>query len=73
MILEFFLFDLAKDEHSKSCEMFILEKITFLTLTDMQFSEVSIFGTFYCDFPPFKRLEAFQLIQNFVNYLLSHK
>ena len=39
-------------------------------VTSMEISEVSFFGTFYCDFLPFKRLEIFQFRQNFVNYLL---
>ena len=49
-----------------------LSKISFWTLANMQIPEVSVFGSLYCVFfLAFKRLEVFQLHQNFVNYLLN--
>ena len=43
----YFLFGLAKDGHSRSGEMFIVGKIDFWTLINMQIWEVSVLGTIF--------------------------
>ena len=64
------MFGLAKDEHSRSCEMFILEKNNLIDIDQHAYFESFLFCTFYCDLLPFRRLEVFQLPRNFVNHLL---
>ena len=63
-----FLFDSVKDEHTKSWEVFIVEKNIFWTLHNVQMSEISVFWHILSRFSRFKRFEIFRLRQNFVTY-----
>ena len=63
----FFVFDVGKDGHCKSCEILILKKKLFEPWPTCKFQKFPFWHIWLWFFLPFKQLEVFQLHQNFAN------